>query len=203
MENLKPATQRLRPGSALGGLVCALLLLARAAGGADLHTSNPHEVMAGYLRALPAYVHWPTNTLATPEQPWRIGILGADPFGDVLETTLRDRQAAGRGFDIARALKLKDLPPCEILFIAIKDEDELKKIFDELGSRPVLTVGEHDDFLTLGGIVQLQTRDTVKIFINLDRARAAQLEIPKRMLDVASGVIENGVRRKLKDRPCP
>ena len=64
-------------------------------------------------------------------------------------------------------------------------------------------MGEHDDFLALGGIVQLHTGDTVKIFINLDRARAAHLTIPKRMLEVASEVIESGARRKWKDRPCP
>ena len=201
MKILQPATQRPHPGTALGGLVCALLLLALAAVGADVHSGNPYEIMAGYLRALPAYVQWPTNTFATPEQPWHIGILGADPFGEVLETTLHDRKAAGRAFEICRAFELKELPPCEIIFITLKNVTELEKIFDELGSRPVLTVGEHEDFLARGGIIQLQRSDTVKIFINLDRARAAHLKIPTRMLDVASEVVENGVRRKLKCRP--
>lgn len=201
MEPLKPALRRPRPGSARGGIVCVLALLAWAAVGSELHTGNPYEVMAGYLRALPAYVQWPTNTFATPDQPWRLGILGADPFGAVLETTLHDRTAAGRGFEIRRALKLEDLAPCEMLFITLKNDSELKKLFAEVRSRPVLTVGEHDDFLALGGIVQLQKADTVKILINLDHARAAQLVIPKRMLDVASEVIENGERRKIKGRP--
>jgi hypothetical protein len=194
-----PAHQPSRPVAILGGNFCALTLLTGLARSEALHTGDPHEVMAGYLRALPAYVQWPTNTFATPEEPWHIGILGLDPFGGMLETILHDRQAAGRGFEIWHATKLKDLPPCEIIFIAGKDAEEIKIILKQLGSRPVLTVSDHDNFLVLGGIIQLQARATVRMAINLDRARAAQLTIPGKMLEVASEVIENGERRILKN----
>lgn len=193
-----PARQRTRPGTALGGILAALGLLAGLARGGELHTSDPHKVMAGYLRALPAHVEWPTNTFALPEEPWRIGILGPDPFAGMLEKTLHDRQAAGRGFDLWHAAKLEDLPPCEIIFIAGKDAEQIKAILKRLASRPVLTVSEHDDFLVLGGIIQLQSRDTVRMLINLDRARDAGLKIPISVVELASEVIENGERRILK-----
>jgi hypothetical protein len=199
MVKLNPSNQRLRAGSAFGGIVCALSLLVGLAGGEELHTSNPHAVMANYLRVLPAYVEWPTNTFATPEEPWRIGILGADPFGELLEKALRDRQVGGRGFEIWHATRLADLPPCEIIFIAGKDADEIKEIMRALDSRPVLTVSEHDNFLALGGIIELQARATVRMSINLDHARAAHLKIPRKMLEVASEVIENGGCRRLKE----
>ncbi len=198
MEMTTPARQQMRPGSALGGILAALALLAGLARGEERHTTNPHEVMAGYLRALPAYVEWPTNTFAAPDELWRIGLLGIDPFDGMLEKILHDRQAAGRGFEIWHAPKLKDLPPCEIIFIAGKDADEIKAILKQLGSRPVLTVSEHDNFLVLGGVIQLRARATVQMTINLDRARAAHLKIPGKMLEVASEVIENGERRILK-----
>jgi hypothetical protein len=168
------------------------------AGAAELPTRKAHEVMANDLRLLPAYVEWPTNTFAGPEEPWRLGILGTDPFGEILEKALQDRKAAGRSFEIWHAGKLSDLPPCEIIFIAGKDAGEIKKVMRQLGSRPVLTVSEHDNFLALGGMIQLQKRNAVRILIDLDHARAAQLKIPVKLLEVVSEVVEIGARRTLK-----
>jgi hypothetical protein len=197
MEFFRPTRPRSQPGFP-GRRVIGALLLALACGGAELHTRKPHEVMANDLRLLPAYVEWPADTFAGPEEPWRIGILGTDPFGESLEKLLHDHKVAGHGFEIWHAGKLPDLPPCEIIFIAGKDAGEIKKIMHQLGSRPVLTVSEHENFLMLGGIIQLQTRDTVRILIDLDHARAAQLKIPAKLLEVASEVIENGGRRVIK-----
>ena len=179
-------------------MVWAGLLLTARAAGVDLHSRNPHEVMAGYLQTLPAYVEWPTNTFASPEEPWRIGVLGINPFGERLEKNVRGQIIRGRSLEIWHAAKLSNLPPCEIIFIAGKDADELKKILQELGSRPVLTVGEHDNFLTLGGMIQLRGRDPVQILIDLDHIRTAHLKVPGKLLEVASEVIENGSIRTIK-----
>ena len=86
MEFFRPTRPRTLPGFP-GRRVMGAWLLALTCGGTELHTSKPHEVMANDLRLLPAYVEWPTNTFASAEQPWRIGILGTDPFGDVTHTT--------------------------------------------------------------------------------------------------------------------
>jgi hypothetical protein len=198
MEILTPARPRRRLGSVLGGIIWLASLLAGMAGGAEPHSPTPHEIMADYLRVLPAYVDWPTNTFATPEEPWRIGILGTDPFGEALEKSLDDHPVAGRGFEVWHAATLAGLPPCEIIFIAGRDAKEIKKILQELGSRPVLTVSEHDNFPALGGMIQLQGRKPVRMVINLDGARAAGLKIRGRILEVASEVIENGGQRTLK-----
>lgn len=195
MNMLTPAHLRRCVRSVCGGLVCAGALLAV---GAEPPTNDRHDEMAGYLGQLPAYVEWPTNTLVKPGQPWRIGILGPDPFGEGLKKVLHDRQVAGRSFEIRHAAKLPDLPACDIIFIAGKDASEIKKILKQLGSRPVLTVSEHENFLALGGILQLQTRDAVRLLINLDHAHAARLKIPGKLLEVVSEVTENGRRRILK-----
>ena len=198
MEPLKPITVGRSPGLLLGLLAFFLALLAGSSPADEIHTGDAHAVMAGYLRALPAYVAWPTNTFTSHQDPWQVGILGADPFGNRLEEVLHDRQAAGRGFQIHRAASLKDLPACEIIFVAIKEEDELKKVLAELNSRPVLTIGESKHFLDCGGIIQLQVQGTIRMSINLDSAREAHLSVPTKMLELAAEVIENGVHKQLK-----
>jgi hypothetical protein len=197
MELTKPASQRLRIGIIFVVTAVAALLPERTAS-AELHSRNPDDIMAGYLQNFPAYVEWPTNTFAGPEEPWRIGILGINPFGELLENNLRGQTIRGRPLEIWHAAKLSSLPPCEIIFIAGKDADELKRILHELGSRPVLTVSKHNDFLTLGGMIQLRGRDPVQILIDLDHVHAADLNVPGKLLEVASEVIENGRLRTIR-----
>jgi hypothetical protein len=157
--------------------------------------------MAGYLHVFPAYVKWPTNTFADANDSWQVGVLGGNPFGNLLEETLLGTNHAvlGRSFEIWHAGRLEDLPGCQIIFFAFKDEANTKAALEKLDSLPVLTVGEAGNFLQLGGIIQLeQKRDRMLMSINLDRARASHLEIPAKMLEVASAVIENGELKKLK-----
>jgi hypothetical protein len=189
MEILKLSKLGRHLGAIFGGLVC---LLAWLAGGPELRAESLRETMANDLWLLPQYVVWPTNTFATPAEPWRIGILGMNPFGDLLETNRRDHQVAGRGFEIWRATQLSNLPPCEIIFIAGQDAAQIKDIVTALGSRPVLTVSEHDNFLALGGMIQFAGRKEVRILIDLDHSRAGRLKISTPLLEIASEVVEHG-----------
>jgi hypothetical protein len=198
MEPSKPITVSRSAKLLLGVLAFFLALFVGISPADEIHTGDAYAVMAGYLRALPAYVTWPTNTFTLPQDPWQVGILGPDPFGNRLEEVLHARQAAGRSFQIHRAASLKDLPDCEIIFVAIKDEDELKKVLAGLNSRPVLTVGDSKHFLDCGGIIQLQVQGTIRMSINLDSAREAHLSVPTKMLELAAEVIENGVHKQLK-----
>jgi hypothetical protein len=85
-----------------------------------------------------------------------------------------------------------------MLFLAIRDADDLQAALTELGDRPVLTVAERANFLEAGGIIELRVRKTVQIAINLDRARALHLEISPKLLEIASETLENGKRTKRK-----
>ena len=79
------------------------------------------------------------------------------------------------------------------MFIEFKDADRIQAALAILARHPVLTVGEADDFLKLGGIIQLQRwHETVRMNINLDAARAAHLTIPASLLELASQVLVNG-----------
>ncbi|HEX9023865.1 MAG TPA: YfiR family protein, partial [Geobacteraceae bacterium] len=61
------------------------------AAGQEWATRNPYKVEAAFLRNFAHYVTWPAGAFAGPGSPWRIGILGRDPFGDILEKTFRGR----------------------------------------------------------------------------------------------------------------
>lgn len=183
--------------AALIGLLF-LFCLPCFANGQEFVTANPRMVEAAFLRNFAHYVTWPAGAFAYTRSPWRIGILGRDPFGDVLEKTFRGRTEQGRTFEIFRADTLEELPECNIVFIAYRDAARRRAALAELRGKPVLTVGDASEFLQEGGIIRLELADRVKMSINMDRARFASLTIQTKMLEVSDHVVENGVVHKLR-----
>ncbi len=194
-----PAGGPSRPVSLLTGLIFVLCLLQMpdlAAG--QRFVEDPYKVEAAFLRNFSRYVTWPASAFAGLGSPWRIGVLGRDPFGDILEKTLKGRMEQGRPFEIFRADTLEELPECNIVFVAYRDATSRRAALAELRGRPVLTVGDASEFLQEGGIIRLEVKDRVKMSINLDQARSASLTIQTEMLEVSEQVVEHGLMHKLR-----
>jgi YfiR/HmsC-like len=164
----------------------------------ELVTKNPNKLIAGFLRNFAHYVTWPTNAFTDEHSPWKIGILGDDPFGDVLEKTFKGRTEQGRAFEVFRAATLDQLPRSQIIFVAYKDAEKRRAALAELKTQPVLTVGNAPKFLQEGGIIRFKVKDQLEMSINLDQARSASLNIQTKMLEVSHEVLENGVVQKLR-----
>jgi hypothetical protein len=167
-------------------------------------------VFATILYKLPAYIDWPTNTLAGTNHlastnapagtnsPWRIGLLGPSPLDDIMEKAVQNRLQQQRGFAVYHAATVEQLPECDIVFISLKTRSERHAALKALNGRPVLTVSPAAGFLEDGGVIRLRVRRTVEMEINLDQARANGLGIQTRLLEVAYNVMENGKMRKLR-----
>jgi hypothetical protein len=156
----------------------------------------PAQVEAAFLRNFARYVTWPAQAFADDRAPWRICILGRDPFGEALEKAVTGRTEKGRGFEVSRADALAGLAPCQIVFVAFKDRSERCAALAELKNRPVLTVGDAPEFLQEGGVIRFQVSDYVEISVNLDQARAASLVVQTKLLEVTQEVLENGALRR-------
>jgi hypothetical protein len=195
MEISTKAIQRFCPAAILGSVLAALLL-AMPVFGAEEHAKNPHEVIAKYLRAFTAYVIWPTNSPAANSQPWRIAVLGNDPFDGVLEQVVKNNPVGSREFQIIHASSVEDLPACDVIYLATKKSEVAEKWLAEIGRRPVLTVGETADFLELGGMVQMVTvvesrNATVRFSVNLDSTKARGFTMRAAMLEKALRIVKD------------
>lgn len=180
------------------GIALLLPLLSLQAGGRELVTRNQYKVEAAFLRNFAHYVNWPSKAFAAEQKAWYIGVLGQDPFGDVLEETLAGRREQGRAFEVFRADRLEDLPQCQILFIALNDARRRRAVLKLLRNKPVLTVSEAVGFLGEGGMIRFQVDDWVSMDINLDQARRSMLKIATKMLEVSREILENGKVRHVK-----
>lgn len=164
--------------------------------GQVLAAENPYKVKAAFLRNFAHYVTWPSSAFPAGSSTWCIGILGQDPFGNVLESTLKGREEQGRPFAVFRAGTADELFSCQIVFVAYRDPAQRRAALARLNDRPILTVADAPDFLREGGIIRFEVSDRVEMSVNLDRARSASLTIPTKMLEVSREIVENGVVRR-------
>lgn len=180
--------------------VCALLLILLClpcpAPAQEAAKANPITVEAAFLRNFARYVTWPSHAFTSDRSPWRVCVLGGDPFGAILANTFQGRTEQGRSFEFFWAENIDDLPPCHIVFMAYKDAAKRRAALAALAKRPVLTVGDTPGFLQEGGIVGFHVSDRVEISVNLDQARSASLKIQTKMLEVTREVVENGTTRR-------
>lgn len=182
----------------LASVVLLMVSVAAQANGQESAVENPNKVKAAFLRNFAHYVTWPGSAFPDSRSPWRVCILGRDPFGDMLEKTFLGRTEQDRSFEVHRADALQRLPSCQIVFLALDDPVVRRGILSELKGKPVLTVGDTPEFLREGGVIRFQVEDRVRLSINLDQARAASLAVQTRMLEVSQEVVENGVLRKVR-----
>jgi len=173
-----------------------LFCLPSLAVGQEYANENARKVEAAFLRNFTHYVTWPDFAFKDEHSPWRICILGRDPFGKALERSFEGRTEQKRQFEIFRADTPAELPQCQIVFVAYKISANRRAALAEFRGRPILTVGDAAEFLQEGGIIRFDISDHVEISVNLDRARAGLLTIQTKMLEVSHEVVTNGIVRR-------
>ena len=168
---------------------------------AESELSREYRIKAAYLYAFVRFVEWPVEAFADASAPHTIGVLGEDPFGDILDQTIKDKILDNRRLVVHRIEKFEesqDLGDCHILFISSSEEKLLEKILETLKDSSVLTVGEMHRFAQRGGIVSLvKKRNTIRFEINVDAAQEAKLRISSRLLKLAK--IVGHVRHEKKN----
>jgi hypothetical protein len=172
-------------------LVCGLALLAgtwlRPAAAAEPPPLAEHQIKALYLFNFTKYVEWPvapTNAL-----PFVIGVAEAPAVRtDLLEIT-RGKKLQGREIVIRAVAAAADIKGCHILFIGGGKRPRLGELLQAARGAAVLTVGEADDFLSLGGMINFTNQENrVRLEIGLDTVQRAQLNMSAKLLAVAGAV---------------
>ena len=167
---------------------CGLLFRAANVAGGELSMTE-YQVKALFLLNFTKYVDWPTNAFDETNAPIVIGLYGEDKFGDALKKAVEGKTINGRRLIIQPVEKNGDLGKCQMLFISDSEKDHLGEIMDKIKALPVLTVGETDQFMEHGGMINFVIKGgKVRLEINLDAARQAKLEISSKLLGVADVV---------------
>lgn len=152
--------------------------------------SREYDLKAVLLFNLTQFVEWPSSVFAQPDSPVVIGILGRDPFGSVLDDIVRNEKVGERNIVVQRFRNVQSARDCHILFVSSSEEAELPRILRVLRGRPILTVGDFDEFAARGGMIRFMANPQGKIHlrINLTSVKNADLIVSAKLLRVAEVV---------------
>jgi hypothetical protein len=151
--------------------------------------SLEYEVKAAYLLNFTRYVEWPSPAFAGAESPVSICVLGSDPFGDVLDATVRGKLTQGRSISVRRIRSTAETSGCHLVFVSRATWRAQPDLTKRLRTPGLLTVGESADFAQEGGVIGFVIQEeTVRFVVNTEARDRAGLRISSRMLSLAAAV---------------
>jgi len=125
---------------------------------ATAHAAPEYSIKAGYILLFTRYVEWPARAFATPGAPIVVCVVGADPFGSVLDATLVGQLSQRRPLSVRRVPDADATQDCHVAFIGTKgaerpSSEQTRQWLDVLAERPVLTITETIESLQLGSML--------------------------------------------------
>lgn len=180
------STDRARRQPLTAPWLCAVALLLTLLPCAQAETAaREYQVKAAFLFNFLQFVEWPAEAFTAEAAPIRIGILGDDPFGPMLEETVRGETIRQRPLEVRRGRRIDDLGGCHLLFISRSEQGRVGGILQEVGQAPVLTVSDLDGFADRGGGIRLfLVGKKVRFEINAEAVQKQRLKVSSQLLSL-------------------
>jgi len=166
-------------------MIVVLIAIPDLAGGADL-VAEEYQVKGAFLLNFTKFVDWPPQAFQGPGEPIAICILGRNPFGLGLDRAAQGVVVANRTVSVRQVADGQEASQCQIVFIGASERKHSRAWLEALRGRSVVTVGEAEDFLANGGVVNFKLeREKIRIEINMAAADRAGLHISAKLLNLA------------------
>lgn len=191
-----PASGWRRRGLLVAGAICLFGLLAPdVAAQSQKRVFTELEVKIAFLFNFTRFVEWPPGAFTDADAPLIIGILGSDPFGRTLDQVVRGEKSRNREVVVERYRRVESVKQCHVLFISPSERGDYEHILRALDGRPILTVGDTDEFARRGGMMRfLMENNRMRLQVNLKAAQRAGLSISSNLLR-AGEIVESEAAR--------
>lgn len=175
--------KRERSWASRNAISLAFIIILLSLTGAQQPVSREYQVKAVFLYNFTQFVEWPEEAFENADDPLVIGVIGNDPFGPFLDETVNGEKLANHPLTVKRYESVEDLGNCHIVFVSVRDRQQLRTIIETLKSKPVLTVGDTDDFTRLGGMIRFFNEGgKIRLRINMTPVDDAHLTISSKLL---------------------
>ncbi|HWX19891.1 MAG TPA: YfiR/HmsC family protein [Candidatus Binatia bacterium] len=151
--------------------------------------TREYELKAGVLYHLIEYVQWPPVEALAQTNTATIGLLGANPFEDVLHV-LDGKTVKGKMLMVKRVSEPADYQGCHVIFISGSGRDYLPQILDGLKGKPILTVADTPGLAARGVMVNLvaSPANRISMEINPEAVQRSHLTLSPQLLKLAKVV---------------
>ena len=158
-------------------------------------TEAEDELKSATLLAFVRNAHWAESPAASV--PLTVGVVGRPEFFRWLSASTEGKTVNGRPLRILDMNAPVDQQCCQVLYFATDKPAQIKPVLQSVISAHVLTVGETDSFLELGGAVNLFLMDGHMAFeVSLGALDRARIEISSKLLRFGQ------IRERGKGRPA-
>jgi hypothetical protein len=155
------------------------------------NSPKEYEVKAAFLLKFHEFVELKVGNFSEKNKVLNLGIVGDDPFESVFSNKMIFLEKAGYQFKIFRSNEFDELKDCQILFFSNIKNRYKDRILSQIKEKPILTVGEGEDFLFQGGIISfIMEGSKVRFLVNIKNAEQAGLKINSRLLRLARKVFD-------------
>jgi hypothetical protein len=160
----------------------------------DLDEEKAVKVKAAYLLNFTKFVTWPAGAFQDDRSPIVVCIVGSDPFGPILDQTIKDKKVSGREIKIQRLPwraggGVSAMKQCHVLYVSRSLGDETGDLIVALARMPVLLIGEGAEFAKQGGALGFILEEGKIVFwANKKATDAAGLQLSSQLLKLARPV---------------
>ncbi len=148
-------------------------------------TSEEYRVKAAFLYNFIKYTSWPAAAFEEEESPIVVAIVGDDPFGDVLDATMKGKRVGGRSLQISRLAQVPDDVSAHIAFTDSKSKVG-REYVQNAARHPVLVVDDRDGTVKSGAQVGFYVASgRVRFEVNLSKVKESDLTISSELLKLA------------------
>lgn len=152
-----------------------------------------YQVKAVFLFNFSQFVEWPPEVFATDHAPFTICVLGDDPFGGYLDDVVRSESVSTHPIQTLRLKRVEDAGGCHIVYVSSSEQQQLPGILAALRHRSILTVSDGEQFALQGGMISFISADNrIRLGVNVDAARAANLKLSSKLLRSCTLVAGSG-----------
>ena len=171
-------------------LVGFIWSLGETPGWAQPPVPTEHDVKAAFIYNFLRFVEWPEDRFETAGSPFRVCVVGTDPFGSSLERAFADRRISDRAVETHYHPGTVTDSPCHVVFVGVPTPSDDAPLAP--ATTGILTVGEGRAFAQTRGIIGLYVKDRkVRFTINVSRADEAGLRISSHLLNLAD-IVDGG-----------
>ncbi|MFO0389932.1 MAG: YfiR family protein [Alphaproteobacteria bacterium] len=172
-----------------GLLIAAVALRASCSYAAEI---DAESVKATLITKFALDTKWPPESAITSHSKVNVCVIGDAETGKLNKVFRSALEAFGREYALISDVKANAVSAsCNIVFIRQSEEPRIRDILAGLAGKPILTIGDMENFAQKGGMIELAfINKNVKVSINNKAAREAKFVIGADLLGIARNVID-------------
>lgn len=159
----------------------ALLSGTLAAGGQT--TSAPEdEVMSALILGFVRYSEWPAAN-GEESAPLVVCVAGRPPLVRALNHAVSGKVVQGHPLQAREVRTPPETGQCKVLFVSSGSKRSVEAMLTAVRGIPVLTIGDSDEILQAGGMVQFFEEDgKMRFAVNLEALNRSKVNVSARLL---------------------